>query len=571
MDNKKQNWYQNDPIMQRYFRQHISFLKEWGEERLYQIGEYCAGPMEERARYTDRDGAPKLIRYNRQGEEINEIWYNEGYLQTVGDCYEWGVVGWRYREDVPCKIPFFYTQLMFMLMSKAEVGFTCPVTLTMSVAFVMEKYATEEQKKEFLPRLASMNRETLHQGATFLTEIQGGSDVGSVTTKAIKHGEHYLLTGEKWFASNCDADGALILARTGETLGTKGLSLFYLPNKLKDGSKNHISIRRLKDKLGVRAVASGELVLQDAIGYLIGKEQEGFKLMAEALNVSRMCTATGSLAISQRAFSEAFTYVSERHTFGNPLIAYPMVRESLLNMIVDIEASWTLVAQMLLHFDRVHTTQEDSSPDTIILLRCLLAMAKVKCSEQSVLHAKEALEMHGGNGYIEEYVTPRLLRDAQVNTVWEGSTNIMALEFWKNMFRNQSDSNQNILLSFLSHGLNEASLLAYTEEQEIIRQELQKVRSQFDYLAQADPVTQQAHALHFLKSVTQLTCAILLMQQAEYGWKQDHETRMIKVAKYYCNRTYRPSQYDIGSSCIPSVEYFDEIVSDFVNGKLVNV
>ncbi|MDQ0416398.1 alkylation response protein AidB-like acyl-CoA dehydrogenase [Croceifilum oryzae] len=569
MDNKKPNWYQNDPIMQRYFRQHVSHLTDWGEERLYQIGEYCAGPMEERARYTDRDGAPKLIRYNRQGEEINEIWYNEGYLQTVGDCYEWGVVGWRYREDVPCKIPFFYTQLIFMLMSKAEVGFTCPVTLTMSVAFVIEKYATEEQRKELLPHLASMNRETLHQGATFLTEIQGGSDVGSVTTKAVKHGEHYLLTGEKWFASNCDADGALILARIGETPGTKGLSLFYLPNKLQDGSKNRISIRRLKDKLGVRAVASGELVLQDAVGYLIGEEQEGFKLMAEALNVSRMCTSTGSLAISQRAFSEVLTYVTERQTFGNSLISYPMIRESLLNMMVDIEASWTLVAQMLLHFDRVHTTEEDS-PAAITLLRCLLAMAKVKCSEQSVLHAKEVLEMHGGNGYIEEYVTPRLLRDAQVNTVWEGATNIMALEFWKNMNRNQPDSNQNILLHFLSSILNEISLPAHTEEREIAWQELQKVSNQFDYLAQADLLTQQAHALHFLTSVTQLTCTILLMQQAEYGWKQG-ETRMIKVAKYYCNRAYRPDLYDIGSSCIPSVEYFDEIVMDFVNGTLVNV
>lgn len=106
----KLNWYQDDSIMQRYFRRYLSHLQEWGEQRLDELGAYCAGPMERRAQYTDREGAPKLIRYNREGEEINEIWYNEGYLQTVGDCYESGVIGWRYREDVPCKIPFFYTQ-----------------------------------------------------------------------------------------------------------------------------------------------------------------------------------------------------------------------------------------------------------------------------------------------------------------------------------------------------------------------------------------------------------------------------------------------------------------------------
>lgn len=558
--NDQPNWYRDDPIMQRYFHRYLLYLKEWGEDRLYELGAYCAGPMDIRAQYTDRDGAPKLIRYNRQGEEINEVWYNEGYLQTVGDCYESGVVGWRYREDVPCKIPFFYTQLMFMLMSKAEVGFTCPVTLTMSVAFVIENYGTDDQKKSYLPALTSMNRETLHQGATFLTEIQGGSDVGSVATKAFKNGDHYLLTGEKWFASNCDADATLILARTGENTGTKGLSLFYLPRTLSDGSRNRVTIRRLKDKLGVRAVASGELILKNAVGYLIGKEQEGFKMMAEALNVSRMCTATGSLAISQRAYSETVSYTLERHTFSNALITYPMIRESLLNMKVDLEANWSLVAQMLLQFDRVHTSQKDFSPQATTLLRCLLAMAKVQCSEQSILHAKTALEIHGGNGYIEEYVTPRLLRDAQVNTVWEGSTNIMALELWKTMAKEQFETQESILFIHLSKILEAITLPECSDELEMIHQQFDLVKQQFTYLLHSDTLTQQAHALHFLTSMTQLTCSVYLMEQAQYEWEQRKQTRMRTVARYYCNRIYHPEIYGIGKKSIPSIEYFDDIV-----------
>ncbi len=181
----------------------------------------------------------------------------------------------------------------------SEIGFTCPVTLTMSVAFVLEQFGSSEQRERFLPRLASMDPTTLQQGGTFLTEIEGGSDVGAITTKATPNGDHYLLTGEKWFTSNADAEIALVLARVGDVPGTVGLGLFIVPRTLPDGSRNRLTIRRLKDKLGTRAVASGEIELHGAVGYPVGDVRRGFRYMAEALNVSRMCTATGSLALSR--------------------------------------------------------------------------------------------------------------------------------------------------------------------------------------------------------------------------------------------------------------------------------
>ncbi|MFC7441791.1 acyl-CoA dehydrogenase family protein [Laceyella putida] len=555
------NWFESDFTMKHYFHRYLPHLTEWGEERLIHLGAYAAGPMNQRANYTDRDGAPKLIRYDREGKEINEIWYNEGYLTTVGDCFEMGVVGWRYREDVPEKIPFFYTQLMHMLMSEAETGFTCPVALTMSVAFVLEKFGSETQKRQYLTRLASMERQTVMQGATFLTEIQGGSDVGATGTKAVKNGRHYLLTGEKWFASNCDAGVSIALARTGDQPGTKGLSLFLLPNRLENGEKNRISIRRLKDKLGVRAVASGELILDQAVGFLIGEENQGFRYMAEALNVSRMCTATGALGISRRAFLEATIYASKRQAFGRAITEYPMVRQTLLDMIVDIELTWALIAQMMLMFDRVHTKGEETE-ENVILLRLLLAMSKYRASEHAVKHAKEALELHGGNGYIEEYVTPRLLRDAQVNTVWEGTSNIMVLEVVKILSKEAKGNRgeKSALLHDIESILAKVTLPSLQAEVELLRKQSADVNEHIRSVLTANPVEQNAYARLLLNELVDLYCCAHLLEEAQYSIREHGSDRLAKLAQYAIQRTYRPEVYGIGKNNFPAIDLYDQAV-----------
>lgn len=538
-DGSDLNWYQSDPTMQHYAHRYLGPLLEWGEERLLQLGAYAAGPMNTRAAYTDRDGQPKLIRYDRSGREINQVWYNEGYLATVADGYETGVVGLRYREDLPYRIPFFYTQLMHILMSQAESGFTCPVTLTMSAAFVLERFG----------------------GATFLTEIQGGSDVGSTETRAVQNGDHYLITGEKWFASNCDAGVILALARVGDKPGTKGLGLFLVPQQLKNGQKNGITIRRLKDKLGVRAVASGEVELKEAVGYPIGDLQNGFKYMAEALNVSRMCTATGALAISRRSFLEAAVYTSKRSAFGHVITKYPMVRETLLDMIVDIEAAWALVAQMILTFDRCYTEEKNSDKEQT-LLRLLLAMSKYRCSENGVLHAKNALELHGGNGYIEEYVTPRLLRDAQVNTVWEGTSNIMGLEILKTLAREaqRGKGKSSAILEEIQQTLESISLPALQDAVACLSKQVSEVTANAQVLLTADPTVQNAHARRFMDQLTHLYSAVHLLEEAQCAKESMDSERLVRIAEYYVNRTYRPELYGIQGNRIPSIDLFETAV-----------
>ncbi|SDW11898.1 Acyl-CoA dehydrogenase [Marininema mesophilum] len=563
-DGNAVNWYESDFTMKRYVQRYLSpTLQKWGEDQLAHMGAYAAGPMDERARHTDREGAPKLLRYDRLGNEINEVWYNEGYRATVAEGFRSGVVGWRYRKDVPEPVPFFFTQLLHMLMSGAETGFTCPVTLTMAVAFVIEKFGSEEQKAKYLPRLAAMEPENLLQGATFLTEIEGGSDVGAIQTRAVKDGDRWLLTGEKWFASNCDADLSITLARVSDVPGTKGLGLFLMPRILENGVKNRIAIRRLKDKLGVRAVASGELELREAEAELIGEPEKGFKYMAEALNISRMCTATGSLAMSRRAFLEAAIHTFRRSAFGNTLKDYPMVQQTLLDMMTDIEAGWALAAQMMLGMDRCHTEGQETVEE-ITRLRLLLSMAKYRLSENSVLHAKQALELFGGNGYIEEFVTPRLLRDAQVSTVWEGPSNIMALEVLKILAREAAHgSGESILFTEMKKTLSEVDRPELVDVAQCIEQERKELFLDTRYLLSADERVQNAHARTLMDKLTDVYTGIQLLKEAQVDLAESKDERLARIAEYYVDRTFRPNVHSIRSKSIPVDDLFEQVVCGF--------
>ncbi|MDQ0338212.1 alkylation response protein AidB-like acyl-CoA dehydrogenase [Caldalkalibacillus uzonensis] len=431
-EEKLKNFYLEDHniqyLMRRYLPEH---MHDWAHQELTRFGERVAGPIDERAAYTDREGKPVLKKYNRLGEDISEIWKNEGYKQTAREVYGDGIVSYLYHapEELGEKVPYLYSYLMGYLLSESEPGFYCPVTLTMSCAYLVDRYADPELKQRYLPGLTTTDGEKVYEGATWLTERQGGSDVGANLTVA-RYDEQagvYRLTGEKFFASNAGAMVATVLARVNDKPGTKGLGLFLVPWIKPNGERNSIYVRRLKDKLGVNAVPSAEVILEEAEGYLIGEAEKGFKYMAEALNISRICNAVASVGILRRAFAEALYYTTHRQAFGQPVIRYSMVKEMLVDMLVDLEVTTGAIFQMINYFDQVVTSQ-DASREEQVMARLLIPLLKYRAGEVAVKGCHTSIELHGGNGYIEEYVTPRLLRDAQVTTVWEGTSNILALD-----------------------------------------------------------------------------------------------------------------------------------------------
>lgn len=558
------NWYSNDPILTRYANRYLSKeILQYVEDSFKRTGALASGPIDKRAVHTDREGQPRLIRYNKEGKEINEIWYNEGYKQTVKDGYGTGVVAYRYDSNAPEKIPFFVNSTLLYLICEAENGFTCPAGLSQSAAFVLEKFGSKEQKNKYLSQLSSWDPETHAEGATSLTEIQGGSDVGATETTAEKKGDHYVLNGEKWFVSNCDAEVIIALARVNDLPSTKGLGLFIVPRTLEDGTRNNISIRRLKDKLGVRAVASGEVIFNDTIGYLIGEEEKGFKYMAEALNVSRLGTGLGGVATARRAFLEAAIYTTHREAFGQPINQFPMVRETLVNMITKIEAAWATIAQVLKYFDSVHTYDSGTKED-YALLRILLSLNKYRGSDLGVYGAKETLELHGGNGYIEEYVTPRLLRDATVNPVWEGTANIQALEVLKAL--QKGGGNRFI------QDLQETLDLIYRDKlinlKRFLIEKVTKVEELIDHTLTQDQYTQTALAKKLADFMYDVYSGVHLLEEAEYDIGTHDDNRRLLAVNHWIQMTLnQTADYGILSSVPVSDEVFNSLVC-FEKGKV---
>ncbi|MCA0174240.1 acyl-CoA dehydrogenase family protein [Bacillus sp. RAR_GA_16] len=426
------NFYLEDPNLANLLKVYLDLdFFQWAEEELMEYGELCANEIDERARHTDREGQPRLVKYDKMGNDISYVWRNEGYLKTVKQTYERGIVGYVHKEipELSKKGNYIYSFAQGYLLSQTEPGFYCPVTLTMATAYLLDHYADEKLKNKFLPHVLATGDVELYEGATFLTERQGGSDVGANETRAVKEGDHYRLTGEKYFASNAGACGvAMVLARIDDQIpGTKGLSLFLVPWKKEDGSNNNLTIRRLKDKLGVKAVPSAEVLLEGSKAYLVGEARKGFSYMAEALNLSRLCNAVASVGIMQRAYLEAKSYAYERVAFKQKLKDFPMIRESLVNMKVKQEVEMSAIFSSIALFDKNASGQSVSEEDQA-LNRLLIALVKKESAEQAVHFSHQAIEMYGGNGYIEDFVTPRLLRDAQVLTVWEGTGNILGLE-----------------------------------------------------------------------------------------------------------------------------------------------
>ena len=428
---KTDNFFDGDDTLKLILEERLQgpFL-DYAKRELSLFGEHCANEIDVRAKHTDREGEPRLIRYDKFGEEVSDVWVNDGYLKTVQETYDTGIVGYVHKEipELGHKGNYTYSFAQGYLLSHAEPGFYCPVTLTMATAYLLDHYADDHVKKMFLNNVCSTGEVPLYEGATFLTERQGGSDVGANVVRAVKDGDHFRLYGEKYFASNAGMAGvAMVLARIeGAQEGSRGLTLFAVPWRREDGSLNGLRIRRLKDKLGVRAVPSGEVEFDGAVAYVVGDPTKGFYYMMEALNLSRICNAVASIGIMRRALLESTAYATRRNAFGKRLTDYPMVRDTLGKMAARLHVEVATVFDFIQLYERV--TEGAASERETILNRLFIALIKKETAEQSINFAHEAIEMHGGNGYIEDFVTPRLLRDAQVLTVWEGTANILGLE-----------------------------------------------------------------------------------------------------------------------------------------------
>jgi alkylation response protein AidB-like acyl-CoA dehydrogenase len=416
----------------------------WAEPRLAEMGRRAAREVAPLAAIADRE-SPRLVTHDPQGRRIDRVDYHPAYREMERVAYGSGIIAMKYPPRPHAQLLGYALGYLFAM---AEMGLYCPLCMTDGVARVLTHHGTDEMKSRVVPRLASAEVATLWTGGMFLTERAGGSDVGANETVARRGADGmWRLTGQKWFCSNVDAQAVLVTARPeGAEAGTRGLRTYLLLPRGNEG----VTIDRLKEKLGVRSMPTGEVTLRDAPAEEVG----GFGAMAEMLNLSRLYNAVASIAVIGRAIHEARWYVERRMAFGRPVSEFPLVQETL----ADLEAEHT--AAMLLTFETVAALQraDDGDGEAPRLLRILTPIAKAVTGKLAVPCVSECMELIGGNGYIEESPLPRLLRDAQVLPIWEGTTNILVLDTLRTARKERS--HELLLARIERHDAAEASAIA---------------------------------------------------------------------------------------------------------------
>ncbi len=432
------NFYSSDKIFRHHLKNSLS--KEglgYLHPKLEKLGKEAAGRMNELSLLADKN-FPQLIKRNSLGETINEIHFHPAYteLQTIAVDSEMFRVKWE--PQLRKKFDGERHRLGFSagyLYAMSECGQYCPHCMTDGVARLIDLYCAEKDKKHLLPHIYTNNADDFFSGAMFLTEKRGGSDVGAnIANASNKENNTYCLNGEKWFCSNANADIIFALARTDEdTQGTKGLSIFLIEKYFQDGKRNPIDIIRLKDKLGVRSMASAECMLTDTIGKLVGKEFEGFKVMTEMINLSRLYNSIAALSASRRALIEAYQFVCHRKTFGKLAIDHALVRTKLSELGSLHIANFYLVWRTIKALDSADAGNEREKQ----LFRFINPMTKKWSAETGVYITRESMELMGGLGYIEDTVMPKLMRDIMVLPIWEGSGNIIILDMLRAMFKSK--------------------------------------------------------------------------------------------------------------------------------------
>ncbi len=423
------NFFRSDKIFRHYLKNNITTDGvAYMNNKLEALGKEAAGRMNELSMLADKCG-PELVKRNSLGENIDEISFHPAYwkLMEIAVRSEMMRVKWdgtlREKFDIEKQQLGFASGYLFAM---SECGQFCPLCMTDGVARLIDLFCDKDDKARLLAHICTDNVDEFYTGAMFLTEKTGGSDVGANITTAVKlEGNNYLLNGEKWFCSNANADLIFALARTdNDTRGTKGLSIFLVEKYLPTGEKNPIDMIRVKEKLGVRSMASAECMLTNTQGKLVGKEFEGFKVMIEMVNLSRLYNSLTAVAASRRALIEAYQFISHRKTFGKLAIEHALIRTKLTELGSLNVANFYLVWRTIKALDLADAGNEHESQ----LFRLLNPMTKKWSAETGVYMTRESMELMGGLGYIEDTVMPKLMRDIMVLPIWEGSGNIIILD-----------------------------------------------------------------------------------------------------------------------------------------------
>src|SRR5471032_2769901 len=354
------------------------------EPHFDRLGALAGGRLDELARAADKH-PPVVNPRDRFGRDEDWIDYHSSYREmenvAFGD-FQFHAMSHRAGSlGMNKPLPAVAKYALQYLFVQAEFGLMCPISVTDTSIHLIRKFASPELKDYLLPRMLSGDVATMWKGTQFMTERAGGSDVGTIETVARREDGEWRLFGDKWFCSHTDGDVALMLARPeGAPPGTRGLALFALPRRRKDGTRNAYRIVRLKDKLGTRSMASGEIKLEGAVAYLVGDAGRGLKQMMEQVNLSRLSHGVRAAAMMRRCVNEAMVCARTRMAFGKTIIEYPLLRRQLLKISVPVEQSLSMFLYAASAMDRANA----GSTEAAGILRILTPLLKFRACRDNI-------------------------------------------------------------------------------------------------------------------------------------------------------------------------------------------
>lgn len=542
------DWYEVDPNLRLQLDRYLpdSDDREFAEKHVAEYGELVGKRIAPRAEITDKHG-PRLRRYDEWGHEVNEIVHHPTWLETKADLIRTGFVS--LPANAGRDVPGVVTAARAYLVSQAEIAVYCGLGMSAGAADVVERLAPDEARKDLLPRLHSLDPDEAWEGGMFLTERQGGSDVGANTTTAVQDGDDWRVYGEKYFCSNADAEVFIVLARPeGAPEGSRGLATFIVPRVLPDGSGNHFHIKRLKPKMGTVGVPTAEIEIDGARAWLAGRPDQsatgdaardgrGLNRMMEMVNGSRWGIAVMGIGIHRRSFLEAAVYAAHREQFGNRIDSYPLVREQLVDMQAELEGSVAMVFECA-GAGRFSYLEDGDGDGGALLRRILIPLTKIRACREGITAASQGLEILGGNGYMEDWPMARQYRDAQVNTIWEGTENILCIDVRRAM---RSADAHEALFARVESALEAAgSHDVLTRAAESVATGLAEAKEATAHLDRTDDDLQLLHAQRFSHLLADVAECALVLDEAAWSLERDGDARKAVVARRLADRRLTP-------------------------------
>jgi putative acyl-CoA dehydrogenase len=422
----------DDPALLEALRREGAGWVADGEGGLHELGARAGSAETQELARLANEHPPVLRTHDRYGHRIDEVEFHPAWHELMATAVTHGLHAAPWLDDSPGA--HVARAARFYVWTQAEAGHGCPISMTYAAVpplrhepALAARFAPLLASRTYDPGLRVPDGKAGLLAGMAMTEKQGGSDVRANTTRAVPaDGDGYLLTGHKWFCSAPMCDLFLVLAQAPE-----GLTCFLLPRVLPDGTRNAMRLQRLKDKLGNRSNASSEVEYDRAFAWRVGEPGRGVTTIIEMVSATRLDCVLGSAATIRQAVVSATYHASVRRSFGEKLIAHPLMASVLADLALESEAATTLAMRLAGAADRAAR----GDPGEAALLRLALPAAKYWVCKRTPTVTAEALECLGGNGYVEESGLPRLYRDAPLNSIWEGSGNVTALDVLRALAR----------------------------------------------------------------------------------------------------------------------------------------